>query len=553
MVIPEVKINNKTYYILLIALGLILIIPVIDTKIIPGHDHIFHITRIEAFAEALKQGVFPVRMCIDQVQFWGAPTGIFYPGFFSYLPALLKILGLPIEICFNLFIATIIYSGLFASWNGFSLLTRSKLIGLLSTVLYISSGYYLFSAHMRNALGELIALSFMPLAIASIIYIINKTKVTVSVYLFSILSISAIIESHVLNTVFLVLFSICYLIVKHNKITLSKLKKLSFLTLILFLLNASFIVPFLQYYKEVPLNVHFTNDFSKNGFRFTTILCFLIYWNSWLVIAHYAFLSRCLYNSKHYCHYKHKQFIYYAWYILLGALFVFASSSAFPWDYVPQLREVLKVMQFPWRFLGPASLFLSISGGFGLYLLLKKAKLNQNKIIMLSFLVCLFHFFAFTYLTPLKYFGNWDMYEKCYWIRKPFFSDEDYLYRDMDVAALYRLGDSYISDAKITDWRKNLTDISFSYKIESHDTTITLPLINYPGYTAINHTGKSIPITEDDNHMMVIPLPKGNGEISIQFNPKPFQAADAVTLITTIILIYQMGLLNTRKKWNKLM
>ena len=145
------------------------------------------------------------------------------------------------------------------------------------------------------------------------------------------------------------------------------------------------------------------------------------------------------------------------------------------------------------------------------------------------------------------------MYEKCYWIRKPFFSDEDYLYRDMDVAALYRLGDSYISDAKITDWRKNLTDISFSYKIESHDTTITLPLINYPGYTAINHTGKSIPITEDDNHMMVIPLPKGNGEISIQFNPKPFQAADAVTLITTIILIYQIGLLNTRKKWNKLM
>lgn len=553
MVIPEVKVSNKTYYILLIALGLILIIPVIDTKIIPGHDHIFHISRIEAFAEALKQGVFPVRMCVDQVQFWGAPTGIFYPGLFSYFPALLKILGVPIEICFNIFIASIIYLGLFASWYGFSLLTRTKPIGLLSTVLYISSGYYLFSAHMRNALGELIALSFMPLAIASFIHIVNKTKVPVRVYMFAILSISAIIESHVLSSVFLVLFSICYLITKHNKITLTKLKKLSFMTIILFLLNASFIVPFLLYYKKVPLNVHFINYFSQNGFQFTTILCFLIYWNSWLVIALYIFLSRYIYGSKQFCNYKRKQFKYYGCFFLLGAFFVFVSSSAFPWDYFPHLRDSFKVMQFPWRFLGPASLFLSICGGFGLYFLLKKTNLNQNIILMLSFVVCLFHLFSFTYLTPLKYYGNWDMYEKSYWTRKPFFSDEDYLYRHMDVAALYKQDNNFTSDAKITDWRKNLTDISFSYKTESHDTTITLPLINYPGYTAINHTGKSIPITEDDNHMMVIPLPKGNGAISIQFNPKLFQAADVVTLITTTLLFYQMGLLNTRKKWNKLM
>ena len=298
MVIPEVKTSKNTYYILLFVLGLILIFPVIDTKIIPGHDHIFQISRIEAVAEALKQGVFPVRMYVDQVQFWGAPTGIFYPGLFSYFPAILKILGIPIEICYNIFIASIIYAGLFASWYGFSLLTRSKHIGMLSTVLYISSGYYLFCAHMRNALGELIALSFMPLAIASITYIINKTKVTVKVYLFAILSISAIIESHVLNSVFLALFSICYFITRYKKITLLKLKKLSFGALSLFLLNASFVVPFLLFYKEVPLNVHFIDDFSKSGFKLTMLICFLIYWNSWMIIALYVFLSRYFYGAK---------------------------------------------------------------------------------------------------------------------------------------------------------------------------------------------------------------------------------------------------------------
>ena len=178
MVIPEIKYTNKRYYMLLLILGLILIIPVIDTKLIPGHDYIFHVSRIEAVAEALKQGVFPVRMYVDTVQFWGAPAGIFYPGLFNYFPALLKLAGIPTEICYNIYIAFILYIGLFASWHGFSLLTRSRPIGILCSALYISSGYYLFDAYMRNALGELLALSFMPLAIACIIHIVNKPKVS---------------------------------------------------------------------------------------------------------------------------------------------------------------------------------------------------------------------------------------------------------------------------------------------------------------------------------------------------------------------------------------
>lgn len=550
MFIPKVK--TSKYYILLFVLGLILIIPVIDIKIIPGHDHIFQISRIEAVAEALKQGIFPVRMYVDQVQFWGAPTGIFYPGLFSYFPAILKIIGIPIEICYNIFIASIIYAGLFASWYGFSLLTRSKHIGLLSTVLYISSGYYLFCAYMRNALGEVISLAVMPLAIACIIYIVSKTKVSKKIYFLAIISISAIIESHVLNSVFLALFGICYSATNYQKLSFTKFKQILCMSVILFLLNASFIIPFLQFYKEVPLNIHFINEFTRYGFTPNTLLKFIIFWNSWLVIALFVFFKHNLFNTKNISNYRRKQLKYYCSYFLLGALFIFASSSAFPWDYLPPLKEIFKVMQFPWRFLGPASLFLSICGGFGLHLLLRKTTLNQNKIIALSFLVCLFHLFAFTYLTPLKYYGNWDMYEKRYWIRKPFFSDEDYLYRDMDAIALYKQGNNYLTEAKITNWKKALTDISFAYETESLDTIITLPLINYPGYIAIDQTGKSIPITENENHMMVIHLPKGNGTISIQFNPKLFQVADVISLITITMLVYIMGYLHCRKKWNKL-
>ena len=59
--------------------GAILISPLIDTKIIPGHDYMFHVSRIEIVANALKQGIFPVRMYADTIQFWGSPNGILYP------------------------------------------------------------------------------------------------------------------------------------------------------------------------------------------------------------------------------------------------------------------------------------------------------------------------------------------------------------------------------------------------------------------------------------------------------------------------------------------
>ena len=540
MVIPEVKTSKKTYYILLFVLGLILITPVIDIKILPGHDHIFHISRIEAFAEALKQGVFPVRMCVDQVQFWGAPTGIFYPGLFSYIPALLKILGVPTEICYNIFIASIVYLGLFASWYGFSLLTRSKHVGFLSTILYISSGYYLFSAHMRNALGEVISLAVMPLAIACIIHIVSKIKVSKKIYLLAIFSISAIIESHVLNSVFLVLFGICYSVINCKKLTFSKFKRLFCLSTILFLLNASFIIPFLAFYKEVPLNIHFVNEFSQNGFKPATLFKFIVFWHSWLVIALFVFLERSLFNTKNSFDFRHKQFNYYFWFFMSGMFLVFASCTAFPWDYLPPLRELFKVMQFPWRFLGPASLFLSVCGGFGLNLLLKTVNItpnNTNKLVAISLLICLYHLSAFTFLSPLKIHGNWDMYEKCYWSRKPFYSDEDYLYKNMDVAALYKQGNSYITDAKITDWRKSLTDISFSYET-STDTLITLPLINYPGYVATNQTGVNISISENYNHMITLLLPKGKGHINLKYKGQlSFKVADFISVATLSALL----------------
>lgn len=562
MVIPQLRSNNKIHFILLLILGAVLIVPLLDTRYIPGHDSAFHIMRIESIAESLRAGIFPVRMYVNPIQFWGAPVGIFYPSLFLYIPALLKLIGIPIEVCYNIFIIMIIYMGLFASWWGFSFLTNSKHIGLLSTALYISSGYYLLDAYIRNALGELSALSFMPLTIGCLLNLANKIKVPVKIYILTILSVTAIIESHILSTIFLVFFIFIYLLLQCRKNSALILKRFSFIALIIFMLNASFLIPFFVSYATIPLStVHYIENFYYSGLKKVILLRFIINWNFGLFISCYYFLFITTRSFLKY--HKCKQHHHYLLCLFTGLFLLFASSELFPWDAFTLISNIFKYMQFSWRFLGYSTLLLSACGGFGIYLLLCKIKNSPRKnfYLLLSLLICSMNMIAFWYLNPAptenifkhatrKYYWN-DMLPKLY--HNPDFYDYvGYLYNDTDIASLINQKNHYHSNAIINNYQKKSTNISFDYYAKN-DSEIILPLMNYPGYIVTNQAEENIKIQENKNHMMVIPLPKGNGKIRIHYEGLfAFKIADFVSLASLLIIIYYVFLIHKHNNWNKL-
>ena len=537
MLISKIKNNeNRIYFISLLMCGAILISPLIDTKIIPGHDYMFHVSRIEIVANALKQGIFPVRMYADTIQFWGSPNGILYPNLFNYIPAILRLTGLPVEICYNIFIALIFYTGLFVSWYGFSLLTKSKHIGFLASILYISSGYFLLDAYIRSAIGELLALAFMPLAIACIVKLVQKEKVSPKLFFISILTFSAIIEAHVLSSVILALFFITFLIIKHKYVSLIIVKRMIKLSIIIGLLNASFLIPFIIFFIKIPLSLSYMDDFSRSGLRPYILLRFLVYWNFWLFTGLYIFLSTKYHKSSLMRNFEIKYYNLYLLYLLAGFFFLYTSSTLMPWDNIPPIKNFFKFIQFSWRFLGYSTLFLCISGGFGLHHFIK-LKSNRTSVISALFglLICLTCLTTFKYLTPTP-FGN--MEPKVYWERQLFFSDIDYLYNDIEIARIIEHGNHYVSNAKITNWKKENTTISFSYLAENNS-EIILPLINFPGYTAIDQNGNCFLINENDNHMMVITLPKGNGNIKVFYKGLTiFKVADYISLFSLVALLY---------------
>lgn len=552
----HLELNNYIYLFFLLISGLILSIPLIDTKFIASHDCIFHITRIIDISEALKEGTFPVRMYTDSIHFWGQPVGFFYPGLFVYIPAILRCLGLPIEICYNIFIALIIFTGLFSSWYGYTLLTKSKHIGFLSALLYISSGYYLLDAYVRSALGELLALSFMPLAIACVCSFINKAKLPINMYITGILAISAVIESHVLSSVFLVLFSLCYCGHQYKKINIAIIRRLLYVITIVILLNASFIIPFLYFYIKVPLSLDYVEYFSQSGWSVRVILRFLFLWNSWLFLGIYLFISSIVHPSKCFTLSNRKQYFFYLFNFLLGLFFLFLSSDVFPWKFFSPVEKIFRTMQFSWRFLGFSTLFFCVCSGCMLHRFLRNLKNNPFAVCTLAITIVVTSFTAFNYFVPKP---SWTISQKYYWNSKeaaavrPYNSDTDYLYKDVNKKMLFQQGNHYTSNAIIYNYQKNLTSISFAYKAIK-DSEITIPLINYPGYAATNHEGKQLQIKEGYNHMIVIPLAKGIGSVNVYYRGLLlFNLAYYISFLSLAVFAYHIYQINKRRKWFKLM
>lgn len=148
-------------------------------------------------------------------------------------------------------------------------------------------------AYIRSAIGELLGLSFMPLAIASIEILVAKSKVKVKDYVWGILAISAVIQSHVLCSVALVLFGLFCLIVHYKSISFRLFYRILVLIIVVFLLNAHFIIPFLLFYKNVPITMDFVDGFAEQGWPTIVLFRFFLAWNFWLVVAVYFFFRKC--------------------------------------------------------------------------------------------------------------------------------------------------------------------------------------------------------------------------------------------------------------------
>ena len=363
-------------------------LPLFTFYLFKGHDLGFHLMRIEGVKEGIQSGQFPVRMQPQWLNGYGYGVSLFYGDILLYLPAVLRILGMGVQTaykCFVLFI-NIMTAGI--AYYCFKRLFRDEKLGLLGCMLYTTSVYRMVCIYVRASVGEYCALMFLPLIITSVYEILwqdERKENLRSSWLMGVVGFSGIILSHVISTEIIAFFVLIFCLVYWRR-TFRKGALLQFIKMGMGILicTAWFLVPFFDVFRgEYKFNTEVGGGtiqtagvflgqlfslfpyakgnaesysvvegagvgdemcFSIGGGLMAGILLFIIY--------------RINYGQK-----KSKQVVMGKMLLIISGVLMIMTTVYFPWNDLSQTGSVLEFLinniQFPWRLLGLATMFLT--------------------------------------------------------------------------------------------------------------------------------------------------------------------------------------------------
>lgn len=306
-----------------------------------SHDGIYHVIRIKEYYSELKNGQFPVRWTDNLDNHFGLPLfNYVYPG--PYILGLIPMwLGLNELTTYKI----LMFFGFLMGTVGFYLIFSNKnnFFALITALLFALTPYWYLDIFVRGALGEVLAIGFMPWVLYGFAH--NKKFI-------SILALIGIIICHNFIGILFLLFLIVKLI-WGNKIKLEAIQNI----LIALGISAFFLIPLIAEKGLITsgLNNNFTFDYREH-FVYPTQL---IYgkWDYWYSnpgsIDGMSFqiglanVLTILLMTISLLFIKNKKKIIFLLLSTYFTLFLTTNYSLFVW----KLITPLQVIQFPWRLL----------------------------------------------------------------------------------------------------------------------------------------------------------------------------------------------------------
>lgn len=169
-----------------------------------GADTLFHLTRVTELANTLKQGAdFPIRIQSGWIYDHGYAVSLFYGDLFLFFPAVLMLLGFPLMTAYKLFVLAMIGATALIAYHSFYKCVRDRYAALFGSMLYLLMPYHIFNLYGRSAVGECLAMVFLPLVCCGmyLLYMENTESVGYKRHKwYLVLGMSAILQSHLIST-----------------------------------------------------------------------------------------------------------------------------------------------------------------------------------------------------------------------------------------------------------------------------------------------------------------------------------------------------------------
>lgn len=532
-----------------------------------GDDWGFHLLRVEGLISGLKDGQFPVRIQGNWLRGYGYAVSVFYSDMFMVVPLVFRLLGFTVRTSCCLFYMVINFATLLVAYHCFRRVCKDRVIGCVGAVLYTLSAYRMHNLFMRSAVGESLAMVFLPLVFYGFYRIftedIHDRKYRRN-WLVLTLGLTGIIQSHVLTCEMLALaiLILCVVLIKKvfRKETFLILVKTVVVTL---LLNLWYLVPFLDYMLTGKFNVghpetmtikevsdyglyltHLLFSFYGQGTQgkiegigmgntgaFSVGASLLLAFLGWLYLEWTG---------------KVKEFKYRG----LGrlgfgytCLFFVLVLDIFPWAQIQHMGGAVEMLtlslQFPWRFLSLASLSASVTACvFLLYMKQHPKKEVFTAWAVLLVAVSLF-FNAYQTNMQLQTRGFARVYNKQS-MGTTYVSNGEYLPYQSEISLMQC--DLVVpgEGVEVLDYTKGQDTLRMELKvlsIKDSESYVELPILYYKGYVAEDmDTGQRFEVVSGDNSVVRVILPANySGRIQVYFGSLWYwRVAEVISLLTLL-------------------
>lgn len=533
--VREMTAEKKAVLLALAALALFAGYPMFTDYLIYGHDIAGHLIRIEGMKDALLAGQFPVAVYPNINNGYGL-LGFIYPNISLLFPAILRICGVSMVTAYQSMMILINAATAIAVYTAVKSVAKSEYAAVVSSVLYVLAPYRLSDLYIRGALGESLAMIFLPLALAGLYHIFLGEK---KKWYLLVIGYCGILQSHVLSCLMIALVSVIIgiLLIRHlfmEKRYLALLKALG-MTLVL---NLWYLVPFLKYY-SYPLGM---GTIENKGFYEYTVFIgqlFMTKASTYIplktyegigvemplsvgmagavavaVLLFYLFCGEKTAGTAETIESQNHASI--ALWLRVSAvvmlLSVFLASSIFPWKRLSDMESIAALMgmiQFPFRFLTITTVMLAFSCGLAV---VSSGFLSRYK--KLIFAVLLVLSLVSTYEIIDEYirqdvlvtrvsggFDEKDLPE--YWPE----GTEKETFQDTTP---------WVNNVQIADYQKSGLTVDFSYSDAGEDAFVTLPMLYYPGYYAETGSGEKLVADLGEKNRVRVHLPQTEEKTTVK-------------------------------------
>lgn len=531
-----------------IIMGVVLLAtsPMMQTYLYNGDDLCYHLARLEGLKDGILDGQIPVNILPDGLRGNGYLNAM-YPYLFLYIGAFLRICRVSLALSYKVIVFLANLGSAVCAYVAMKSMIKSRRSVILSVVLYTLMPYRFTNIFSRGDLGETLALVFWPLVIAGLYHVIMGDR---KKWYYLVIGFSGALQSHILSAAFVaavcVITALMYcgrILREHRYREIGKAAGLSLL------LNAWYLVPFLYYYfgETIAKDVLRWSGYFEQSINPSNLTQTLSLYNKQYFSLGLA-LFGCIGIGIVYLLYERRgrlteQEGFLMYLLLLGAVLTFMITGYFPNRVLMEndvFENIATMLQFPWRFLGPASTCFVFVGAIGLS---RSEILKPYRNYVFALLVGL----NLLVIVSVPADNNHMPYDNAQAVASKghesklitnigmFYPHEWRLDGASDDKLITSVVVSDMNNVMVRDYQKKGTKAAVAYTATAPDCYVELPILSYHGYRATDENGNALQIGRGNGARMRF-MTQGDGvehRIYVRYGPViGFVIANLVSALT---------------------